>query len=237
MKRCYLLLAVVAITVAACQNEEVSGDVNPPVMEQKDARLMLMDELCALGEEVDDELFLFHLQSNVFDYSNDRNGTESGCSYSDIGMYVSVDGELTHEYDVMSKFNNRTLIMMDGNVCRVNGKWGDCPFHEEGNRFPEYNYSDKGFRNRYWRYDAETNTLYTKMWFIDDLSSDEIAQIEECSAEVLYVDHKIAILKGRIMDEPSTEYADWGYFYVDFKKLDREAYMEEYHRDFTYYYE
>lgn len=64
-----------------------------------------------------------------------------------------------------------------------------------------------------------------KMWNIDDTL--------EYSAEVLYVDSRIAILKGHVMDEPSKSLADWGYFYVDFKKLDREAYMSEYNKDFT----
>ena len=100
---------------------------------------------------------------------------------------------------------------------------------EEDNRFPEYDYDEKGYRNRYWRYDAETNMLYTNMWGVEP-------EDDSC-AEVLYVDGKIAILKGQIMYEPNIKSADWGYFYVDFKKYDREAYMNEYDKEFTSYYE
>ena len=237
MKRLYLLLAIVALGVAAC-NDETSQQVTPPAEEKEvDARLKFMDDACAMGVEVDDHLFLWHLENKVFYYGNDSKGTASGCSYGDIGMYVSEDGELTHKYmaEAMYLYNHRALMMFENNVCRVNGYWGDRPFHVEGNRFPEYDYHEKGFRNRYWRYDAETNMLYTKMWNVDDLTSDEIAQIEECSAEVLYVDHNVAILKGHIMEEPLKEYADWGYFYVDFRKYDREAYTSEYDKDFTFY--
>ena len=124
--------------------------------------------------------------------------------------------------------NNRTLIMMDNGYCRTHGIWGYFPNENlEENRFPEYEYDEKGYRNRYWCYDAETNMLYTNMWGLE--------RVDDSCAEVLYVDSRIAILKGQIMNEPSTKNADWGYFYVDFKKYDREAYMSEYDKDFTYY--
>lgn len=87
MKRLYLLLAIVAMGVAAC-HKEAPQEVNPPVEEKEvDARLKFMDDACALGIEVDDELFLWHLENKVFYYGNDSEGTASGCSYGDIGMY------------------------------------------------------------------------------------------------------------------------------------------------------
>ena len=57
MKRLYLLLAIAAIGVAACHNENPQ-EVIPPVEEKEvDARLKFMDDVCALGIEVDDDLF------------------------------------------------------------------------------------------------------------------------------------------------------------------------------------
>lgn len=229
MKRLYLLLAIAAIGVAACHNENPQ-EVIPPVEEKEvDARLKFMDDVCALGIEVDDDLFLWHLENKVFYYGNDSEGTASRCSYGDIGMYGSKDGEMIWNLPSGNwDRNNRTLIMMDNGYCRTHGIWGYFPNENlEENRFPEYEYDEKGYRNRYWRYDAETNMLYTNMWGLE--------RVDDSRAEVLYVDSRIAILKGQIMNEPSTKNADWGYFYVDFKKYDREAYMSEYDKDFTYY--
>lgn len=229
MKRLYLLLAIAAIGVAACHNENPQ-EVIPPVEEKEvDARLKFMDDVCALGIEVDDDLFLWHLENKVFYYGNDSEGTASRCSYGDIGMYGSKDGEMIWNLPSGNwDRNNRTLIMMDNGYCRTHGIWGYFPNENlEENRFPEYEYDEKGYRNRYWRYDAETNMLYTNMWGLE--------RVDDSCAEVLYVDSRIAILKGQIMNEPSTKNADWGYFYVDFKKYDREAYMSEYDKDFTYY--
>ena len=229
MKRLYLLLAIAAIGVAACHNENPQ-EVIPAVEEKEvDARLKFMDDVCALGIEVDDDLFLWHLENKVFYYGNDSEGTASRCSYGDIGMYGSKDGEMIWNLPSGNwDRNNRTLIMMDNGYCRTHGIWGYFPNENlEENRFPEYEYDEKGYRNRYWRYDAETNMLYTNMWGLE--------RVDDSCAEVLYVDSRIAILKGQIMNEPSTKNADWGYFYVDFKKYDREAYMSEYDKDFTYY--
>lgn len=229
MKRLYLLLAIAAIGVAACHNENPQ-EVIPPVEEKEvDARLKFMNDVCALGIEVDDDLFLWHLENKVFYYGNDSEGTASRCSYGDIGMYGSKDGEMIWNLPSGNwDRNNRTLIMMDNGYCRTHGIWGYFPNENlEENRFPEYEYDEKGYRNRYWRYDAETNMLYTNMWGLE--------RVDDSCAEVLYVDSRIAILKGQIMNEPSTKNADWGYFYVDFKKYDREAYMSEYDKDFTYY--
>ena len=229
MKRLYLLLAIAAIGVAACHNENPQ-EVIPPVEEKEvDARLKFMDDVCALGIEVDDDLFLWHLENKVFYYGNDSEGTASRCSYGDIGMHGSKDGEMIWNLPSGNwDRNNRTLIMMDNGYCRTHGIWGYFPNENlEENRFPEYEYDEKGYRNRYWRYDAETNMLYTNMWGLE--------RVDDSCAEVLYVDSRIAILKGQIMNEPSTKNADWGYFYVDFKKYDREAYMSEYDKDFTYY--
>lgn len=229
MKRLYLLLAIAAIGVAACHNENPQ-EVIPTVEEKEvDARLKFMDDVCALGIEVDDDLFLWHLENKVFYYGNDSEGTASRCSYGDIGMYGSKDGEMIWNLPSGNwDRNNRTLIMMDNGYCRTHGIWGYFPNENlEENRFPEYEYDEKGYRNRYWRYDAETNMLYTNMWGLE--------RVDDSCAEVLYVDSRIAILKGQIMNEPSTKNADWGYFYVDFKKYDREAYMSEYDKDFTYY--
>lgn len=229
MKRLYLLLAIAAIGIAACHNENPQ-EVIPPVEEKEvDARLKFMDDVCALGIEVDDDLFLWHLENKVFYYGNDSEGTASRCSYGDIGMYGSKDGEMIWNLPSGNwDRNNRTLIMMDNGYCRTHGIWGYFPNENlEENRFPEYEYDEKGYRNRYWRYDTETNMLYTNMWGLE--------RVDDSCAEVLYVDSRIAILKGQIMNEPSTKNADWGYFYVDFKKYDREAYMSEYDKDFTYY--
>ena len=178
---------------------------------------------------MDDDLLLWHLENKVFYYGNDSEGTASRCSYGDIGMYGSKDGEMIWNLPSGNwDRNNRTLIMMDNGYCRTHGIWGYFPNENlEENRFPEYEYDEKGYRNRYWRYDAETNMLYTNMWGLE--------RVDDSCAEVLYVDSRIAILKGQIMNEPSTKNADWGYFYVDFKKYDREAYMSEYDKDFTYY--
>lgn len=229
MKKVCLLLAIVAMGVVACHNEE-SKEVNTPVeAKEVDARLKFMDDMCALGLEVDDELFLWHLETKVFYYGNDSKGTASGCSYGDIGMYGYKDGEMIWDLSTGNwRHNNRTLIMMEDGYCRTHGIWGYFP-DDEDNRFPEYDYDEKGYRNRYWRYDAETNILYTNMWGTEPE--------DDCCAEVLYVDGKIAILKGQIMYEPNSRSADWGYFYVDFKKYDREEYMNEYDKEFTSYYE
>lgn len=229
MKRLYLLLAIVAMGVAAC-HKEAPQEVNPPVEEKEvDARLKFMDDACALGIEVDDELFLWHLENKVFYYGNDSEGSASGCSYGDIGMYGWKNGEMTWNLPSGNwERNNRALIMMENGYCRAHGIWGYFPGEDlEENRFPEYEYDEKGYRNRYWHYDAETNMLYTNMWGLE--------RVDDSCAEVLYVDGRIAILKGQIMGEPNDRAADWGYFYVDFKKYDRKAYMSEYNKDFTYY--
>ena len=217
--------------VAAC-HKEAPQEVNPPVEEKEvDARLKFMDDACALGIEVDDELFLWHLENKVFYYGNDSEGTASGCSYGDIGMYGWKNGEMTWNLPSGNwERNNRALIMMENGYCRAHGIWGYFPGEDlEENRFPEYEYDEKGYRNRYWHYDAETNMLYTNMWGLE--------RVDDSCAEVLYVDGKIAILKGQIMYEPNIRSADWGYFYVDFKKYDREEYMNEYDKEFTSYYE
>lgn len=229
MKRFYLLLAVLAVAVASCQKEETPKEVIPPVEEEKevDARLEFMDAACALGSEIDDDLFLWLLENKVFFYGDDMNGIESGCSYGDIGLYGSKNGEIFWDVPYSNPIrNNRTLIMMENGICRTHGIWADFPDSED-NRFPEYEYDEKGYRNRYWRYDAETNILYTNMWGIE--------RVDDSCAEVLYVDGRVAILKGQVMGEPSNRIADWGYFYVDFKKFDREEYMNDYDKDFTYY--
>ena len=66
-----------------------------------------------------------------------------------------------------------------------------------------------------WSYDAENNMLY----------------IGDSSAEVLYCDDAMAILKGKIDGYP--QYYDYALIYVDFTKLDRDATLEEYDELFS----
>lgn len=185
-------------------------------VDENDARLKFIEEKCAEGAEIDDELFLTHLKNDVFFIDYDSTNPTSGAAYGDIGVYPMHNSGILLWLDiatVSTTITHTTLkfIMMEDDVCRV------CCRAES---------QELGYRERYWSYDAETNTIATKTFR-------ELGDDKTSFAEVIYVDEQIAILKGSFFGVPYNKYYSWAYFYINFAEYDRQSALLEHSKRLT----
>lgn len=157
--------------------------------------------------EVDDKQFLDALKSSVFYIGKDEDDDASGAAYGSVGIYPYYNGRYYHRtpYEVgglgLELVIPSTLLFKDG------GEGRQCVSYDE--------YAGVGFGSEYryiefeWSYDSERNILTT-----NDFNKAGFVE-----AQVVYVDSKCAILKGRVLGYPPQE-CDYAYFYVDFTKYD-----------------
>ena len=192
--------------------ETLSFDVEVRCLAAKDdARLNKMYELIeGANGEVDDDLVVESLHSKVLYFGRDLNGVESGCTYGDIGIYY-IWGDYVYWTDTVTLGGAipSTYVLLEDGTCR------DCFVYDELGNQQHPLWGKKCYLEDKWSYDAENNMLY----------------IGDSSAEVLYCDDAMAILKGKIDGYP--QYYDYALIYVDFTKLDRDATLEEYDELFS----
>lgn len=157
--------------------------------------------------EVDDKQFLDALNGSVFYVGQDAEDDTSGAVYGSIGIYPYYNGKYYYKtpYEVgglgLELIIPNTLLFKDG------GEGRQCVSYDE--------VAGIGYGNecRYiefaWSYDSERNILSTN--YLDKEGFVE--------AQVVYIDSKCAILKGRVLGYPPVG-CDYAYFYADFTKYD-----------------
>jgi hypothetical protein len=196
------------------------------IVDKQDKRLNWMLECVANADgDIDDDLFVETLVSKAFYIGYDAMGTESGCFYGDVSMYYINDG-IWYWWPTagLSPYPSSYLMMNDG-VLRHCYKFEGV----NDNRYDKY-IGDMIYRETKWSYNSESNTLHTT-GFGDIFAN--------CTAEVVYFDGNVAILKG-IFDEKPLQYNNesiYGLFYVDFTKKDRAELLKNHDLNFNDFYE
>lgn len=190
------------------QEELLSYDAHFRMLaDENDNRLNKINNLIAEANgTIDDNLFTELLTSKALYCGTDNEGTESGCFYGDRGIYYSYNNQVYWcNTQVVGGPEPSTYIFMEDGTCRncltLTNDISD-PYYGK-NCFTEYS----------WSYDAENNTLHTG----------------RSSAEVLYCDNNIAILKGEICRWVG--FYDYCLFHIDFTTLDRENTLNKYNTE------
>lgn len=179
--------------------------------DENDLRLKRMLELANSGP-ADSEKFIDAVLSSVISVETDYSGKESGCIYGDVCMYVYANGVYYRKDDAEGPTLPPLLVMFEDGVYR------ECFSSDRVNEAgPSVPVGSRMYIEYEWSYDTSTNTLYTN-------------GSEEDGAKLLYINDNVAILKGHICGFPYS--GEYGLFYIDFNKYDRDKILEEYNLNF-----
>ena len=181
------------------------------IVAKEDKRLTwMLDTIEKANGNIDDKLFVETLLSKVFYLGYEPDGVESGAHYGDPGVYINQDGVWYWKQLFEGGHYPSTYVMMEDGLLR------DCHLYYNGtgdDKMEQFSGEEVYYTTK-WSYDEATNTLQTN---------------GNSKSEVLYFDGEVAILKGVINQFPLRfNDNDYGLFYIDFAKLERDEVLERY---------
>ena len=190
-------------------------------IEAGDAHAHMIEQVTATTNEIDDDAFLDKLYNSAINLCPDTSVVEDGCSYHKTYVYSVKDDFMI--WSLPQTILNHLVVFMEDNTARCCSTYYNYKlFSSIAEQKDCYELDDKVYASLEWRYDADTNTIF---------SCNDKAQ-----AEVIYFDGDIAILRGSLFGGIALSFpmnSDYDYFIFDFNREDRAKVMEEYPIDIT----
>lgn len=207
----------------SCDEPESMEVFSSRWVDKDDQRALMIQEAEAERGEIDDAAFLDKLCNSAIDLTFESYN-EDGCPYIRTYVYAVKDDFMIHS-GPQHVLNHLMVFMDDGTArcCEILHQytWACAGLEEKTEGMAPM---DKVYVTCEWRYDADTNTIF---------SYNDRAQ-----AEVIYFDGDIAILKGDLFGGLMNDWpngGDYDYFFFDFSRMDRAEVLEEYSTDITEY--
>lgn len=191
-------------------------------VDENDEYAKLIESIENSDNDIDDLCFVDIMCKSAINLTADEQNMEN-CQYGRKYVYSVKDGFMI--YSGANNIYNNLMIFMDDNTVRCCSTFGEFSIWGSLNEEYKdlYGSNEKVYVVNEWSYKADTNTINT---YNDKLS-----------AEVVYFDRDIAILKGYLFHGELTNgiKCDYNYYIFDFNREDRAKVMEEYPTDITEY--